>query len=107
MQVLLDHPVLSMPPNSWLHALQGALSFLELRDHWLRIQPETIQEWASHHMGKALPLDPAPCGASQYAHLRHPWFTMVEAAARNQAEDAFSVWLAKTDHRAHSYSSET
>ncbi len=83
------------------------LAFLELRDHWPRILPAEIQEWASHHMGEALPLDPVPPGALQYAHLRRSWVTMVEAAARNQAEDTFSVWLAKTDHRAHLYSSET
>jgi hypothetical protein len=106
-QALLDHPDLTMLTNSWLHALQGALAFLDLRDHWPRLQPETIQEWAAHHLVKALPPDSVPSGASQYAHLRHPWLTMVEAAARNQAEDAFRVWRAKTDHRAHSYSSET
>ncbi len=46
-------------------------------------------------------------GASPHAHLRHTWSVMVEAASRFQTELAFQTWLAKTDHRAFTYKSET
>ena len=67
---------------------------------WPLLSGTKIQEKADSAPAQAPPPGTARTGACPYAHLRHTWLVMVEAASRLQTELAFQTWLAKSDHRA-------
>ncbi len=96
-QALLDSSDQSLPAHAWLHTLHCTLAFLDLRQHWPLLSVTKIQEKADSAPAQVPPLGTARPGACPYAHLRHTWSVMVEAASRLQTELALQMWLAKTE----------
>jgi hypothetical protein len=91
--------------KGWILEYHKALCWLQLKDHWPVIKKEELP----------LPTDPLDILnlenlnrlASPLAPYRNTWLKTLKKASQQQANTEFTKWLDKTDHRAHSYKTET
>ncbi len=95
------------PPSrsSALEAGRKALHFLDMGTHWPAIQVDTLPIVTRDHDIQLL--QSLPKGASPLAPYRHVWNLEIQHQAKIVANEIHERWLMVTDHRAHTYATET
>jgi hypothetical protein len=91
--------------KGWGKEYKIALFRLDLKSHWPVLNPSVLPK--PQKFADLMMLEYPQAAVTALAPYRNSWIQHVKARAKACAQHAHTTWLARIDHRAHSYKSES